>query len=123
VFLTAQLAACFSERDASGPAVSDETCDVPISAITGTKKAIVAIRGYTFYPDTLRVSAGTTVTWVNCDDVAGTDAHTTTSSTGVWSSPFFPEGQTYTAPVFNQAGAFPYFCTPHPSMRGTIIVQ
>ena len=123
VFLIAQLAACFSERDAAGPAGTGQTCEIPISAITGTKKAVVAIRGYTFYPDTLRVTAGTTITWVNCDDIAGVDAHTTTSTTGVWSSGLFAEGQTYTAPVVNQTGSFPYFCQPHPSMRGTIIVQ
>ena len=123
LFLMTQLAACFSERDASGPQTTDETCEIPISAITGTKKAVVAIRGCTFFPDTLRVTAGTTITWVNCDDLAGADAHTTTSNSGVWSSGLFREGETYTAPVFNQTGSFPYHCQPHVNMRGTIIVQ
>ncbi|MGH7460369.1 MAG: plastocyanin/azurin family copper-binding protein, partial [Longimicrobiales bacterium] len=119
-FLTTNVAACFSERDGVIE-VGGEDCPVPLSAL-GARKAVVAIRAYTFFPDTLRVSAGTTVTWVNCDDVARGDAHTSTSDNGVWNSPLFVEGQTFARP-FSAAGNFPYHCQPHPAMRAVIIVQ
>ena len=117
-----QLAGCFSERSETFGPGGDQTCDVPVSAL-GPGKAVVAIRGYAFLPDTLRISAGTTVTWVNCDDLAGTDAHTTTSDvTGLWSSPLFANGETY-ARAFGAPGEFHYHCQPHPAMRGMILVQ
>jgi plastocyanin len=120
-FLAMHLASCFSERaETTGPVGGDE-CGVPTSAL-GSKKAVVTLYRYNFYPDTLRISAGTKVTWVNCDVSAGADAHTSTSDSGVWSSPAFAEGFTF-GRDFNQGGVFPYHCVPHPSMRAVIIVQ
>ncbi|MGH7470335.1 MAG: plastocyanin/azurin family copper-binding protein [Longimicrobiales bacterium] len=120
-FLSAQVAGCFSEHDGALAPPNGQNCDVPVSAL-GPRKAVVAIRGYLFFPDTLRVSAGTTVTWVNCDEVAGQDAHTSTSDNAVWSSPLFADGQTF-ARAFGSAGTFPYHCVPHTNMRAVIIVQ
>lgn len=119
-FLATHTAACFSEHDGVIE-VGGEDCPVPLSAL-GADKQVVLIRGYQFYPQTLRVSVGTTVTWVNCDDLAGADAHTATSDNGVWNSPLFAEGQTF-ARAFSAAGSFPYHCQPHPAMRAVIIVQ
>lgn len=120
-FLVANFTSCFSE---SGSQIVDpgsgELCDVPVSAIAGSKKAVIPIFGYAFYPDTLRISAGTEVTWVNCDSRAGIDAHTSTSDT--WSSPLFANGQTYSR-TFGTTGSFAYHCSPHPAMRGVVIVQ
>lgn len=125
-FGVALVGSCFSERQDSTtePGPNDGThagCTIPASA-QGAGKAVVTIRGYDFAPDTLRVARGTLVTWVNCDNVARTDRHTSTSDTGVWSSPFFAEGETF-AFTFGQTGQFPYHCIPHPTMRAVIIVQ
>jgi plastocyanin len=115
-----QAAACFSDHsDAIAPTGDD--CPVPVSAL-GARKAVVAIRGYAFFPDTLRISVGTTVTWVNCDDVARGDAHTSTSDAGVWASPLFAEGQTFSR-AFPATGTFPYHCLPHTNMIAVVIVQ
>lgn len=126
-FLVANSTSCFSE---SGSQIvdpgTDEQCDVPVSALVGSKKAVITLFGYAFYPDTLRISAGTEVTWVNCDSRAGIDAHTSTSDTntgtGAWSSPLFADGQIYTR-TFGTTGSFGYHCSPHPAMRGVVIVQ
>jgi plastocyanin len=122
LFLLAQTAGCFSDRVTSGGPDTSDQCAVPTSALTGGKKQVITIYQYAFYPDTLRVTAGTTVTWVNCDRIAGQDAHTSTSDSGVWASPLFAEGRTYTR-VFDRSGSFAYHCEPHPSMRGVVIVQ
>lgn len=123
LFLLAQAASCFSDRvDSSGPSVTTDECPVPTSALLGGKKAVITIYKFEFFPDTLRISAGTTVTWVNCDKTAGLDAHTSTSDSGEWASPLFAEGRTY-ARAFDRSGSFPYHCQPHPSMRAVVIVQ
>jgi plastocyanin len=121
-FIITQFTSCFSERasDIGGPGEGDD-CIVPTSAF-GAKKAVITLYKYAFYPDTLRVSAGTSITWVNCDSSAGSDAHTSTSDTGAWSSPPFAEGQSYSR-TFGSTGSFPYHCTPHPAMKGVVIVQ
>lgn len=112
------LLSCFSERDGTGP-VDTGDCAIPLSAI-GAGKVVVAIRNFTFSPDTVRVRPGTQVTWVNCEtDVQ--DFHTSTS-TGGWDSGALNRGEFY-ARTFGSTGDFGYFCEPHPFMRGAVIVQ
>lgn len=78
----------------------------------------VEIREFRFQPDTLRVTPGTTVRWINRDAVA----HTSTAEDEGWSSPLIGPGETYTR-RFGSAGTFNYHCSPHPFMRGVIIVE
>ena len=66
----------------------------------------------------LTVRPGTTVIWVN----EGNVAHTSTSDSEIWSSPLLSRGESYSR-VFNEVGEFPYFCEPHPFMRGVVVVQ
>jgi len=120
-FLFAQLVACFSERTPLDPGTSLEGCNVPGEAI-GTGRVIVALRNYAFLPDTIRIRPGTTVFWVNCDNVARVDAHTTTADNGAWDSPPFAEGGYYQR-AFPEPGVYDYHCGPHSFMRGTVIVE
>jgi len=83
--------------------------------------SFVPIRGFEFLVDTLRVSAGARVTWVNCEAVSA-DPHTVTSDNGVWNSPLVAVGASFTR-TFDVRGTFPYHCTPHPHMRAVVIVQ
>lgn len=76
----------------------------------------VWMQGSAFTPNNRTVSAGTTVTWTNKDGVA----HTVTG-TG-WGSGNLGQNGTF-AHTFDTAGSFPYHCTIHPSMTGTITVQ
>jgi plastocyanin len=69
-----------------------------------------------FRPRNVTVSRGTRIRWVN----AGESDHTSTAS-GLWDSGLLDPGQTYRR-VFRRSGTFPYFCTAHPAMRGTITV-
>ena len=79
----------------------------------------VTIAGMAFTPVTLTVTAGSTVTWTNNDNVV----HNVTSTGGTFvsSGPISPGG-TYLL-QFNTKGSFPYSCTIHPTMTGVIIVQ
>ncbi len=119
----AAAGACFSER-ASGPSATvtgTTPCTVAdIGALGGAGKAVVFIKDFAFHPDTVRVRPGTTVIWLNCDVRA--DPHTTTSDAGAWASDFLAVGNTFSR-RFDQAGPFGYHCTPHPFMKGTVVVD
>lgn len=119
----AAVAACFSER-AGGPIVAGAAeCRVPVTVVDSLH-VIIALRDFRFFPDTITVPVGATVTWVNCEDV-GVEPHTTTSdTTSVWDSSDLIPGARFSR-RFSAPGAFPYHCTPHRDldMVGQIVVQ
>jgi plastocyanin len=78
----------------------------------------VDMRDNLFTPTPARVLAGGTVTWVN----RGAVQHNSTSDTNLWASGNLNPNQSYER-TFPTAGTFPYNCTLHPGMNGTIIVQ
>jgi plastocyanin len=81
----------------------------------------VTIKNFAFDPSILTVKTGTVVTWVNNDGVP----HALVSDAGspaAFSSDTLSTGTSYTF-TFIQAGTYPYHCSIHPSMKGTIIVQ
>ncbi|MGW1623714.1 cupredoxin domain-containing protein [Streptomyces sp. NPDC002172] len=91
---------------------------------TGTQAApvtgdAVAIQNFAFSPATLKVKAGTTVTWTNQD----TDAHTVTSngSGGPLRSAALATHGTYSY-TFTEPGTYAYLCTIHPFMTATVEV-
>ena len=113
--------ACFSDRGAGPGSSSAAECSVPISVID-SMHVIVAIRDFSFQPDSIKVPPGATVTWVNCEDV-GQEPHTTTSDAAAqWDSPQLSPGNRFSH-TFPAQGAFPYHCTPHPFMTGKVVVQ
>ena len=71
-----------------------------------------------FTPDQLDITAGTTVTWTNTDVVS----HTSTSDGTGWNSGTLPAGGRFSF-TFPAAGTFPYHCTIHPGMVGTVVVR
>jgi len=77
----------------------------------------VNIQNMAFSPSTLTVPVGTTVTWKNLDNVA----HHVVSDTGAFDSGVLNNGQSFNF-TFTKAGNYPYHCSIHPSMTGTIIV-
>lgn len=80
-----------------------------------------------YTPRAVVVAAGTTVTWRNDDTVV----HTITSGSsdgnvgspdGVFDSGNVAAGQSFEV-TFSEPGEFSYYCTPHPWMRGRVIVE
>jgi hypothetical protein len=78
----------------------------------------VTIASLQFVPAVVTVTAGTTVIWTNSDPGI---PHTSTSDSGVWDSGTINGGASY-AQTFTTVGTFPYHCTIHPFMHGTIVV-
>jgi plastocyanin len=71
-----------------------------------------------FVPNPITITVGTTVKWTNNDNVS----HDVTSQNNLFFSGNLDPGATYTH-TFQSAGSFPYYCTIHPLMVGTITVQ
>lgn len=78
----------------------------------------IEMRDNSFNPPSPTVDVGTTVRWVN----EGSVAHNTTSETQIWASADLQPDGSYSR-AFNTAGTFPYECTIHSGMEGTITVQ
>ena len=123
VTVTLLALACFSERQAgTAPNGALGDCSVAIAPpIIGSTQALVALRNYSFNPETLHVATGTTVTWVNCEP-SNIDPHTSHARGGQWTSGYLSPGMTYSW-KFNNAGLYEYYCEPHPFMHGVVIVE
>jgi len=78
----------------------------------------VEIVNFAFTPQVLEIEAGSSVEFVNLDDVP----HTATGNNGEFDTGYLAKGESKTV-VFEQAGEYGYYCIPHPGMRGTIIVK
>jgi plastocyanin len=121
--MTLVALACFSERQpATAPNGALGECNLAIAPpIIGKTQALVALRNYSFNPETLHVAAGTTVTWVNCEP-SNVDPHTSHARGGEWTSGYLSPGMTYSW-KFNNVGLYDYFCEPHPFMHGVVVVE
>ena len=73
---------------------------------------------FTFVPARLTVKAGTTVTWRNEDDIP----HTVTSVTQRFKSRALDTDDTFSF-TFTEPGTYDYFCSLHPRMTATVVVE
>ena len=82
--------------------------------------AEVKIDNFSFSPTTITVAVGTTVTWTNHDDIP----HTVVSSddSKALKSKVMDTDEKFSF-TFTKPGTFPYFCSVHPKMTGTVVVQ
>jgi amicyanin len=78
----------------------------------------VGIDNFTFNPQKLTVKAGTTVTWTNKDDIP----HAIAAVSKQFKSKALDTGDAYSF-TFTTPGAYEYFCSLHPHMTGTIVVE
>ena len=82
--------------------------------------AKVSIDNFHFVPEELTVPAGTTVTWVNADDVPHTAS--STSKPSVFDSKALDTDDKFSF-QFKTPGVYEYFCKVHPHMTGKIVVK
>jgi len=94
------------------------SCCVDQSLPAATIAKTVEIKSFSFQPASITVPAGTTVTWINWDGVA----HTVTADDGSFKSPNIPGHRGKFERSFSEPGTYKYHCTPHPSMKGEVVV-
>ncbi|HUL04381.1 MAG TPA: plastocyanin/azurin family copper-binding protein [Gemmatimonadales bacterium] len=85
---------------------------------SGASATIGATDGLVFSPTSATITHGQSVCWQN----SGSVAHTVTSNDGTSFSSSLAAGQTFLH-AFPTAGSFPYRCTIHAGMTGTITVN
>jgi plastocyanin len=83
-----------------------------------TRRVNAGMRNLAFEPARITVDAGTTVVWRNNDQVE----HTVTASDRSWDSGIIRPGASWER-TFTRPGNFDFYCTPHPFMKGVVIVS
>ena len=86
---------------------------------TSSKQNRIEIKDFAFNPQTLTVKSGEKVTWINRDD----EPHTIVSVGKQFKkSTALDTDQEFTITV-GAPGTYDYFCSVHPKMTGTIVVE
>jgi amicyanin len=78
----------------------------------------ISIDNFTFNPQKLTVKAGTTVTWTNKDDIP----HAIAAVAKQFKSKVLDTDNSFSF-TFTTPGSYDYFCSLHPHMTGTIVVE
>ena len=87
-------------------------------AVAAEEPNAVTIDNFTFTPPELTVAVGTTVKWLNRDDIP----HTVVETNKTFRSKALDTDDSYSF-TFASAGTYDYFCGLHPHMQGKVIVK
>jgi plastocyanin len=118
------LAACGGGDDAApAPASAATATATPTAAAPAAKSSPTTteakIAEFAFSPADIEVQVGDKITWTN-DDAA---PHTVTATSGAdFDSGSLAQGASFSFEA-KKAGTIDYFCSIHPSMKGTITVR
>ncbi|WP_327292259.1 cupredoxin domain-containing protein [Streptomyces sp. NBC_01198] len=112
------LTAC-SDSDSGGSGSTTSASPPASSPATGGGAARIDIKNFAFDPATLTVKPGTVVTVTNSDSTPHT---VTASGAKAFDTGDIAAGRTVTFTVPAKAGTYPYTCTIHPFMKGTLTV-
>jgi plastocyanin len=82
------------------------------------RRVTAGMRNLAFEPARITVVAGTTVVWRNHDQVE----HTVTAVDRSWDSGIIRPGASWER-TFTREGTYDFYCTPHPFMKGVVIVR
>lgn len=99
---------------AAGAAV----CCLGYAALAASGETRLAISDFAFKPDAATVPLGTTIVWVNQDDVP----HSVVETTGKFHSQALDTEDKFTF-TFDKPGSYEYFCGLHPRMKGKVVVM
>lgn len=97
------------------PAPRPERTVAPGQGATTVK---AEIQDFAFRPRRIEVPVGTTIAFAN----AGAVEHSVTADGGAFDSESIQPGGSATI-TFTQPGVFPFHCTPHPFMTGSVVVR
>jgi amicyanin len=106
--------------DAGAPQAREISPEAPSALGQARSPVNASIANFVFEPKELVVTVGTTVTWVNADDVP--HMVTSTASPPLFSSQALDTNDTFSF-VFKTAGTYDYYCKLHPTMIGKVVVK
>ena len=90
----------------------------PSPSPTAAPAATVHIKNSAYAPQSVKISVGQTVAFVNDDDFS----HTVTADDKSYDSGDMPKGARFTH-TFTKAETSNYTCTYHPFMKGSVVVS
>ena len=118
------LAGCGADDVAPAPTPPPATTGMAsASPAVSAETVTVDVRGFTYKPQVIEVEAGTTITWINADQIL----HTVTSGTsdnpdGLIDGQMTEAGASISH-TFDTPGTVTYFCSRHQFMQGEVIVR
>ena len=121
VFLGLMFAGCQSKpvHTMTSSTSEAQSSTSPPEQIPSTENSI-EISNFKFSSATLTVKAGSTVKVTNRDAVG----HSVTSDDGTsFDTDILAQGQSNEFAAPTTPGSYPFHCAPHPSMKGTLIVE
>ncbi len=105
--------------------VVDRSSSGAYEDMTGKKTLTIELEHSLFTPHNIKISLGTTITWINKDDVVhyiNTDSHPAHTYYPTQNSKALKKGEQYVF-TFDQPGVYPYHCSAHAeTMTGNILV-
>ena len=102
---------------ATGGATIGHKAEKPSNVATGPTVEI-SIDNFTFTPAEVTVAPGTTIHWVNHDDIP----HAVAEKSLAFKSQALDTDEAFSQ-VLASAGTVDYYCTLHPHMTGRIVVK
>lgn len=104
----------------------DRSLESGFDNLTSQNQLTIKMSQIKFVPQNIKISKGTTVTWINDDKVehyVNTDSHPAHTYYLEQNSKALKNGESYSL-TFNKPGIYPYHCSAHAdSMTGAIIVE
>lgn len=90
-------------------------------SMMGSDTAVsVDVANFAYNPSTVTVKQGSEITFTNNDSVT----HTVTANDGAFDSGNIAAGDMYTLDTSDmEPGEYAYYCTLHPNMTGTIVIE
>lgn len=92
--------------------------DAGAATAASPKSVTITIRGMAFDPPVAEAPLGSTIVWKNEDIVE----HTATAEDKTFDSGRIASQRTWSYSA-TKAGNFPYACTLHPTMKGTLVIK
>ncbi|MFU8802383.1 MAG: plastocyanin/azurin family copper-binding protein, partial [Bradymonadaceae bacterium] len=116
-------------RTISPFAIGNSPADRPVVYGPETEEVFVQIIGNSYYPKVIEIEPGTKVTWMNeevftymAGEFSGIHNAVATSGPERFATKLLAHAETDSF-TFTQPGEYDYMCTPHPYMKGRIIVR
>ncbi|MFL6299783.1 MAG: cupredoxin family copper-binding protein [Terriglobales bacterium] len=116
------LAMAFAAVTIVQPALGQGGSDAPLTAAspydTAPLSRTITIDNFSFMPAPMTIPVGTTITWINRDDVP----HTVVAENQQFKSKALDTDEKFSY-TFDKPGTYSYFCSIHPKMVAKIIVE
>lgn len=111
-----------TSKEAKNPQVFEQGQQTNREEVVPTEeipKVRIEISNFTFSPNTITVKPGEIITITNRDTVG----HSLTSDSGLFDTGILSKNESSEVKAPIEPGEYGYHCTPHPNMKGKIIVR